>query len=249
MDAYVETPRQAQANDFAVQRLAYSCMKKLGLDWPEPRMVENRSPASVNSRRYGVIDISEVRRIGYHAPVSEGDQEHGADLNGKKFVPDAKEFEAYTGRRLDEPMEASDQMGGCRGDAERKVYGTDGLEPELVELLKYHARSFLDAGRDPRVLRAMASWKACMTGFGYSYEDIWDANDDPRWQSSSVSSKEKETAERDVNCKMKSRVPTVLLSVESDLQSAHMRSHPEEFSRIKDHFAQAYRRSSAVVGN
>lgn len=248
MDAYVETPQQAQTNDFAVEYLAYSCMKKQGFDWPEPKRVEVPNQSAVNARRYGVIDIQEVGKIGYHAPVSEGDRKDRDEGHGNSFVPSAKVFKAYTGRRLDEPITSETRMGGCRGEAERKVYGTDGLKREWGELLKYHARSFLDASRDPRVLKAMTNWRACMTGFGYDYGDIWDANDDPRWQSSTISAAEKRAAERDVNCKIKSRVPTVLLSVETEMQAAHIKRHIGDFSQIKKHFAQAYSRSSAFVG-
>ncbi|AIR99360.1 hypothetical protein SGLAU_16970 [Streptomyces glaucescens] len=48
-----------------------------------------------------------------------------------------------------------------------------------------------------------------------------------------------------MNRTIKSRLPSVLLSVETELQTAHIERHSENFSRIQKHFAQAYSRASA----
>ncbi|WP_146610457.1 hypothetical protein [Streptomyces sp. AC1-42T] len=133
------------------------------------------------------------------------------------------------------------------GQAQREIFGEREEGSKWRELLKYHSRSFLDASRDSNVIKAMARWKTCMEGLGYKYADIWEANNDPRWQVSEASATEISTAINDVQCKGKSRIAEILLSVETELQSDYIRKNAAEFSKIKLDLVKAYENSLDVV--
>ncbi|MGC5399415.1 hypothetical protein ACPXCP_27215 [Streptomyces sp. DT20] len=248
----MESPEQAQVNDLAVRELAYSCMKERGFKWPEPvrTKIGEMAPSPMNARRYGVIEGSEVRKWGYHLPSGPESDSLDRKESEKKFKPDARAIEAYTGRAPDEDMshESTSSTKGCLGQAQRDVFGEREEDSKWTELLKYHSQSFLDASRDASVIDAMARWRTCMKGFGYKYADIWGANNDPRWQVSEVSASEISTAINDVRCKRESRVPAVLLSVETELQSDYIRHNAADFSKIKYNLVKVYEHSLDVVG-
>ncbi|WP_159026473.1 hypothetical protein [Streptomyces vietnamensis] len=248
LDAYVETPQQADVNDRAVELLAYSCMVRRGFVWPPPEKVGARKFGPMNARRYGVIDLGVAKESGYHAPKFVDDVER--ERVGQKTVkPSIEAIEEYTGRVSGEALKPGEEgdANACQPYAERQVYGAAGFKSQWTDLLQYHHRSFVDASKDSRVVRTMADWRVCMTSFGYKYEDVWEANNDPRWQSADISSAERLTAERDVRCKKKSRFPSVMLSVESELQEAHIKRHPSEFAEIDKYFKRAASKASAVV--
>ncbi|MGQ4488172.1 hypothetical protein ACN6LM_005521 [Streptomyces sp. SAS_281] len=252
MDAYVESPEQAQVNDLAVQELAYSCMKERGFKWSKPVQNETSEMASspMNARRYGVIEGPEVRKWGYHPPSGpDSDSREQKNLE-KEFKPDARAVEAYMGVAPDEDVsrESTSSKKGCLGRAQADIFGERKEDSKWKELLKYHSQSFLDASRDPGVVDAMARWSTCMKGLGYNYANIWGSNNDPRWQVSEVSATEISTATHDVRCKRESRVPTVLLSVETKLQADYIRRHAKDFSKIKHNLAKVYEHSLEVVG-
>ncbi|MFF2780423.1 hypothetical protein ACFVU3_36655 [Streptomyces sp. NPDC058052] len=223
-------------------------MREQGFAWPSPGKLRSLKFSPMNGRRYGVIELTVAAKWGYHAPGYSDGEDH-QESGPKSTKPTAEAVEAYTGRASGEVVKPGTQVktDACRPRGEREIYGVAEFKPQWASLMQYHHRSFVDASKDPRVTRVMADWRSCMARFGYKYRDVWEANNDPRWQTQDISSTERSTAERDVRCKKESRYPSVILSVESELQESHVKRHAGDFTEIEKYFKRTAEKASLVV--
>lgn len=86
-----------------------------------------------------------------------------------------------------------------------------------------------------------------MKGSGRNYEDMWEVNNDPRWQTEKPAAEEKRIAEEDVTCKQKSKVLSVLLHVETDLQKSYIAKRGQQFAEILEYRKSVDRRARQVL--
>lgn len=199
----------------------------------------------MNGGRYGVIQTSTARKWGYHPPVSL--DESSGDGADKKGDHSPTEIEAYTGRSVKKGNVLKGSGGGCAEQGRSEIFGEGGLEPTLQYLLSYHENSFTIASHDVEAQRAMENWSKCMKRFGLSYNDMWEANNDPKWQTENPTSLEKGVAEKDVVCKRKSKVLSVLLRLEKDLQNKYMAKNSRQFAEIRKYRDSVEQRARQVL--
>ncbi|WP_405016079.1 hypothetical protein OHV05_02430 [Kitasatospora sp. NBC_00070] len=238
-DRYLMTPEQRRTVTLAEQRIARTCMSRFGFDWPVPDLPA--VPAgSTNARRYGVLDPAEVAQLGYHPPADPAPPAAPPGTSPEMMM-------VYGGRGgVSELAGRPIPDGGCLGEARRELgIGAVGLgSPELNRI---STDSFTQAQHDPRHAAVNAAWSACMKQSGYAYADIWRANNDPRWSDRQPSALELATARADVACKLSTRVPTVLLTIETELQTTAIRRHAGALDRAGTHQAETVTRAAALL--
>ncbi|MGW4651584.1 hypothetical protein [Kitasatospora sp. NPDC004289] len=237
-DAYLMTADQERTVARAEQLLAGDCLRRFGLDW-RPAAPPPDAAGPVNAQRYGLIDPAEAERLGYHPlprPAAEAAPE-----------PTPEVVTAYGGKGAAELNGVPVPEGGCLGEA-RRTLGVGRFSQGSIELNRIPTDSFTRAGKDPRTVAATAEWSACMQRAGYSYPDIWRANDDPRWNAAQPTELERATARADVACKAATRLPTVLLTVESDLQRAAIEAHRPALDRAREHQGAVLAKAAEVLG-
>ncbi|MFI5530434.1 hypothetical protein ACIA8O_18020 [Kitasatospora sp. NPDC051853] len=237
-DAHVLTAAQQRTVILAEQRLARGCMSRFGLDWPAP-VLPPVPDAPANSRRYGVLDPASAGRLGYHPPADPPAAPAPATTPEMLTVYGGKGGPSeLDGRPVPE--------GGCLGEARRGL-GIGEFSLGSLELNRIGTDSFTQAQQDPRYTAATAAWSSCMQRAGHSYADIWRANNDPRWSVPAPTELELATARADAACKLSTRLPTVLLTVETELQTAaiHRRAAALRTATERQHTVLA--RATAVL--
>jgi hypothetical protein len=93
----------------------------------------------------------------------------------------------------------------------------------------------------------MDGWRTCMKSAGYDYDDIWKANNDPRWAGPQPAPEEIPTATADVTCKKKVDLAGIWLTVEAayELEAIHQRS--EAFDAVRKALDVQVRNSARVA--
>lgn len=86
-----------------------------------------------------------------------------------------------------------------------------------------------------------------MKGFGRDYKDMWEVNNDPKWQNARPTVEEKRIAEEDVTCKQRSEVLSTLLHVETSLQKSYIADHGKHFAETRKYKNSVDRRSRQVL--
>ncbi|HEX5566694.1 MAG TPA: hypothetical protein VFY14_07155 [Streptomyces sp.] len=170
MVSYAEEIAVQQARDNA----EISCMRRYGFtDWrtedlgTSPPLADN---AANMPRRYGLNDLAEAQKYGYHPPGTGPEstpppEQETPEANTVLLGSNrGEEVDSFKGKDLPE--------GGCNGEVDRTV-GT--LDADLVEQLS--GESFERSQRTPAVKGAMAQWAACMKGRGPQVATVWDTTE------------------------------------------------------------------------
>ncbi|MFD0574383.1 hypothetical protein ACFQ0T_40590 [Kitasatospora gansuensis] len=187
-----------------------------------------------------MIDAAEVARLGYHPPADPT-----AVLASPSASPEM--VMVYGGKGGASELRGQPVPdGGCLGEARREL-GVGAAALGGPELNRIATDSFTQAQQDPRLADANAAWSACMKQSGYAYTDIWRANNDPRWSGPEPSALELATARADVACKLGTRLPTILLTIETELQTVAIHRHATALDRAGTHRAETVTRAAAVL--
>ncbi|MFE5485259.1 hypothetical protein [Streptomyces sp. NPDC056527] len=233
VSAYIFTPEQQALADTARFTLASDCMKRFGFDWP----VKKREPVKVVNRRYGVVSEKVAAEYGYHMMPSAGDAEHaeGAVSGGADFPPEA--YMVYGGKggagRSYQGKDIPER--GCLGEASRKL-GLDKVQDPTkgkVGLLSIDFSSFGKAQETSEFKRAQDDWVACMKKSGYQYTAFLQPAAKYAPQGNSASPEEKVAAKADVKCKQETKLSTVLLRLETQIQNDYIEQNAIGFAEIK----------------
>ncbi|MEX0170865.1 hypothetical protein [Streptomyces sp. LMG1-1-1.1] len=236
VSAYFFTPEQQALVDTAHSTLASDCMKRFGFDWP----VTKAEPVKVVSRRYGVVSEKVAAERGYHMIPSAGGDEHaeGAVSGAAKLPPaaymvyGAKGGKAgsggiYQGKDIPE--------GGCIGEAGRKL-GLDKVQNPAkgkIGLLSIDFSSYGQAQKMPEFIKSQGAWASCMKKAGYQYTGFLQSAEKFALQGNSASPQEKAVAKADVKCKQETKLATVLLRLESQIQNDYIERNAAGFAEIK----------------
>ncbi|MCP9956663.1 hypothetical protein [Streptomyces sudanensis] len=230
-DAYEQWLPERYAVEAAEELLTRECMRRAGLDWRvvPPPPAEALDPP--HRTRYGLVEAEVARRYGYHLPPE---------------APALREFRAARTARDEalSPHEArtaygADGEGGCARQSYERLW-SGGPKPDHDAYHEIAARLFERSRSDPRLLRAVAAWRACMRAGGYGYAHPSKAAGDPAWKGSPVPSPEEiATARADVACQRRSGYATTWASVETGLQKRAIAAD----SGVLREFAAANRRN------
>jgi hypothetical protein len=205
IEAYLPGPPQGVAGFAAATRDGRidECMEAAGFaDWEPAPDLPSLGDDSLTGDRYGVHDLEQVQKSGYH--------------------PDPDKLKAYNKALLEDHSMETDRE--ILLECARKVDGRPGealdvaaQKPTVAEEIAWY--SYRDSKSDPTVLNVFTQWSACMKAKGYEYEAPMDANDDPQWATDGGSTqKEIETAVADVECRSKHHVAKVWFDAESTIQ-------------------------------
>ncbi|WP_434449220.1 hypothetical protein [Lentzea sp. E54] len=210
LDRYQHSPADLTTIDRAAAELARRCLREFGQTWAAPDPVP--VPESTGSTRYGVMDLAEVSRLGYHPPESDEPEPQ----EGPEPSPEAKMI--YTGKGMTSIGGKQIPDGGCLGKARRELERGVPAAIPAAELVQLDQTTFEQAQQDDRMRQAMASWRGCMAESGFDYTDVWAANNDVRWESDTPAQVEIDTAKADVTCRERTRLADTWLAVETAYQ-------------------------------
>lgn len=224
LDIYLLTGEQQKKLDAAITALGRDCMKKFSLSWPANKpAAPDGTPR--NTRRYSIIEPEKVSTAGYHVPEKAPrpiDQEKGT----------AEAMNVWAGRGEQTFRGQPVPAGGCAGEAVRHLTrGVPEADPGIPERLQFE--TYKQTLADSRVVRVFAAWSACMRGKGYSYPDPYAAASDQRWQTATAGPAEITVAAADVACKADTKVPGVMLAVETAYQNRAAARHARELAAVK----------------
>ncbi|WP_432068886.1 hypothetical protein [Streptomyces sp. C10-9-1] len=217
LEAYMLNYSDGLQIERAKQRLAASCMKRIGFQYKVPKLGLMPPPSSNDSnmpRRYGITDLKEAEQLGY--------QVDSADISevNKGGEPSQAEWQALTGRTapgpegMAAPMGKGIPEGGCLGEAGRKLNANFG-DTKTSEL---NRKSYEMSLRDDGVRRVIKQWSDCMQNKGYSFKDPQNAPFEYFGASDTASADEIQTAVADVECKEKHDLVGVWFDVETRIQ-------------------------------
>jgi hypothetical protein len=223
LDAYLNTPATGKAVNQARVILFARCMQRFGFEVHPPAAV-NAPPPPANDGRYGLADLAEAQRHGYHPARTSSP----AATTEQEMSPAAEAVAEGNGERIQGLPE-----GGCLGEARRKMAAgaPSPPDPEAAErlALNSHAR----AAQDSRVRAAVDKWSACMRRAGYDYAHPMKANDDPRFQTDRPSTREIAVATADVRCKQEVNLIGISVTVESAYQRQAIERNAEALRAVK----------------
>lgn len=209
---------------------------------------DNPSEATLNARRYGIIDASEAQRSGYRPPSLGGqiqDKGDGAGWNPsqlERFVVVGKRGMAWSGEIPRDSAGRTLPDDGCAGEVDRTLGQPP---PGVVEAQSLGNDSLDRAENDSRVVAAFRSWSSCMSRLGYSYRSPWEPNDFG-WPSPTTT-EEIATATADVACKKETNVAGILLTVETAYQLREIEEHAEELAAVKSWRDERVRKAADIL--
>ncbi|ANW19213.1 hypothetical protein I3J09_13940 [Streptomyces clavuligerus] len=197
----------------AQQALQSACMAKFGFTYepPEPGLHPPPSADDANMpRRYGVADLEQVRRHGYHLPDNSG--EPPAYSMESEAAEAALMGRTKTGEK---PTTAGIPEGGCLGESERRIGRVDGA---LASRL--NNQGFDSSQADPAVREVVGKWSACMRQKGYTVSTPLDAAELPgSLNAPSPTPREIAVAVADVECKQSTDLVAVWFAAETAIQN------------------------------
>jgi len=219
----------------ARETLAQRCMKTKGFDYsmlPPPDLVGKRN----FFREHSDLTPQTAAKVGYHgnlllpSTVTSADDNYNrvADANQARAIADTSFQQALVG--LDTPANS-----GCRGEADRAIFGPAGTFNKLVSPDFAEANSFVSkiVGKDHRVLDALAAWKVCMKASGFDFAGLG-AGPALYTSATAVSPEEIRTAVADAMCRTSSGVEELLHRAQSDAVQAWIDGHQGAFLGERD---------------
>ncbi|GAA1992755.1 hypothetical protein [Kitasatospora viridis] len=235
IEDYLLTPAQDAQLNHAVWVLAAACMKRQGFDFQTPPELAGQRSGGEAARRYGPADPAAAAVLGYHDTAAPAPQQPSgppapADLP-------APERAALIGSPQGGPA------GGCHGEAQRRLAGTDPLGSSQLAG-QINSMSYGQATADPRVTAAFAAWSGCMKANGYAYATPVDAYDDPRWKSPAPGPVEIATALADIACKQRTDLIGTWYAVDAAYQQHQITVHQAQL----DHDRAAEQHQLALAG-
>jgi hypothetical protein len=151
------------------------CMKALGFDYIPVDPVAEQKALTGKAR---MTDDEFIEEFGYGISTLFGRATPQSDPNDRVrkslSAPDRAAYDRALwgdnpGATFSEAVESGhfDQLGGCTKQASEAVFGGSGVVTELVDKLDELDSSIL---QDPRMVKAVQDWSACMREKGYRYE-------------------------------------------------------------------------------
>ncbi len=247
VDQFLPSAEEIRTMQHGTYEAVATCMKEFGLDFEvQPEWYSKVSMFPVEGSEfsyaglYGLLDSEQAERKGYHAgpntAASAEDARREAEREAQRWqtLPDAylnvlgaeSGGGSYANRMI--------PQGGCLQEGKRQIQGSK--IDLLVSYEEIMAQSWAEASGDSRVQSVFAAWSDCMLRAGYSYQSPWDANDDRRWGTITVSQLGIETAVADVSCKKR----TNLVGVYSAVQGAYQYQLINERSQELDAEVEAF---------
>ncbi|MEV7079421.1 hypothetical protein AB0N88_12865 [Streptomyces sp. NPDC093516] len=258
LNKYILTQRQTQLMFAAEQRLRTACAQRFGLSW-EPPPVDLDVP---DTFRYGAdayirYDEDAARRHGYHAAAGSGERDAvdggsttgtaGDEPSGPRMSPQLRTVLTGQGSGTVGGRKVPD--GGCVEEARRTLRkGTDPhWDENYPNSLAINLQGKID--EDPRVVKVLAKWSACMKQAGFDYARPKDAWADPRWEASDTpTAQERAVAVAEVRCGRTARVAETMAAVERAYQERVADDKSQELAEYDRGKEAVMRRVAELLG-
>jgi hypothetical protein len=210
LDAYFPDPAEVAVVTRGYDVVFRGCVSRFGLEVPP--VASGEVERSGNERRYGLLDLKEAAAHGYVGAAGPAKRQRPREEAASPqlvAVATGEGQATVNGRAVPE--------GGCRAEATRIVeagapVAEESLLPELINLTSYWAE------RHPQVTAAFAAWSRCMAAAGYTYDNPWQPNDNPKMREPGPKDEYVKTAVADVACKHKTNLAGVWMAVDSAYQ-------------------------------
>lgn len=190
LSAYVPSGFESHTYNLARQILVNACMTKFG--FPSKTVITPFTQAdaeisSPSANAWGITDLDDARKYGYHASLTPAAVAHAKELADREaveqsYAPTTKteeeaEHRVLTGVDDDgSPLkDASIPKGGCTGEVSRELSNL--TEDEFVITLENEDTVLTD----PSVVKVFAAWSVCMAKQGYHYKTPWDPVNNEAW--------------------------------------------------------------------
>ncbi|MCX5201409.1 hypothetical protein OG897_08080 [Streptomyces sp. NBC_00237] len=219
-DAYLLSVDEIYDGEEAADLLTRQCMRERGFEW---RLIDRPDFGDWrNRRRYGVIEPDVAKSFGYHhvpallSPTEVYEEKHRREL---ALTPQEKKA-------------ATDEASGCQRRANDTLWR--GIRYDDALAMRFSSKALAESAKDPRVLRAVRDWSACMRGGGHSYPTHAKAIGDARWDMAKPPSREeKAVAVQDVTCQERTGLVRTWFRVDSELQQKWIAAKPKEFQALR----------------
>ncbi|MDT0443043.1 hypothetical protein [Streptomyces johnsoniae] len=214
IEAYLPTYAETIDAQLARDTAETACMNRFGFaGWRTEPLGTAPPPANTSAnmpRRYGLTDIEEAGRYGYHLPESPTAEPSAATRT-------ADEEAVLTGRTGAGALSAfgGDPVpaGGCLAEA---ADAAGGLNADLAEEIS--GQSFTESQETAAVTGAMAAWSDCMAGQGYALNTVWDTDAHYDTLAPAADAAERDLAVADVSCKQETGLVAIWFETESGIQ-------------------------------
>ncbi|MFF4345063.1 hypothetical protein ACFY00_34735 [Kitasatospora sp. NPDC001540] len=236
---YLISPDEDRRIQAARAALIASCVKRFGLDYSPAKTSEKPDPMA---RRYDLTDARSAAARGYHR---EGDPVAGGTGPSPRELPPDVQAVLGNGRAAPGGPSAAPRPsttavngtavpeGGCFGEADDALTAGGGVIQDQPLADEINGRDYEKSLADSRVRDVFRRWSECMGKKGHPYGTPIDAVSDERWRTASPSEVEIATATADVDCKQQTDLVGVWFTVESEYQSADVRSNSAALQRIR----------------
>ncbi|MGW0969014.1 hypothetical protein [Streptomyces sp. NPDC002516] len=207
----------AQAQD----SLTRDCMQRFGLGYHPADVDISENPAP-SDRRYGISDLSEAEKYGYHlAPSPRTVSVSSADPSYPVLYGAVSTFH---GKGV--------PKGGCRAEGLRK-WEAERPATEAADVAREIAvNSFRKSLSDSSVLKVTEQWTSCMKSEGFSYSSPLAPPRDFDLESTAASGRERKVAVADVTCKGRTNLLKVWFDAESRIQRADIKANTGRLSQL-----------------
>ncbi|MFD5200647.1 hypothetical protein ACFWM7_10945 [Streptomyces sp. NPDC058375] len=245
IQAYLPTDQEQAQLSQAKKILVSDCMKEFGFNWTPAPDLPRIGPKTLTDWRYGIHEMALAKERGYKPDAKEQEVYDEAVKRGAVdgATADGPETKALNGG-IDEVEGKKVPKDGCVGSANREI-DVETLQARTA--LGLANAAFLEAKEDSGVVKAFASWSACMKRSGYDYKQPLDASDDTKFQAPEVSPEEVATATADITCRQKTDVAWIWFQAEAALQKSAIDAHAEELSAEGKRIDAAVRNASKIV--
>ncbi|MEV5958224.1 hypothetical protein AB0M11_31450 [Streptomyces sp. NPDC051987] len=251
---YLFSDAQSSQLVAAHTKLVSACMKRYGFRYGVATASASASASAgqlpANESRYGVMTPDQAR-YGYHFMTVEIRRQQAGAAPTQAPPKLTPEMAAVLSGRTTGPVNGrSVPEGGCNAEATAELGGRNGRygNPDIAESVQ--ADSFTRSQSDPRVLKAFASWSACMRAGGYDYKDPNAATNDRRWAASAEPTRaEVATAQADVACKRRTNLVGIWSSVESAYQRAAIELNAGPLRQARAAMQQELKTAATLLGS
>ncbi|WP_181768347.1 hypothetical protein [Streptomyces albidus (ex Kaewkla and Franco 2022)] len=224
LDSYEQSAADIRAMAAAQDVRMKRCMERKGLRWQVIPQPPAEAPTELNRRRYGIIEPKISRVFGYHMTPDTPQR--------KRYDSASRERLRNLTRKESVAAFGHDGESGCDLAAYESL--VKGGKPDYSMFNRISGDTYEASMKDPRVLKAMSSWSACMKKKGYDYSHPVKAASDREWMKSRrPTRKELATATSDVSCQKSSRITRIWYAAEKQLQGRVIKKNSEELKAFR----------------
>ncbi|MFF7973632.1 hypothetical protein [Streptomyces sp. NPDC007905] len=240
---YSYSDAEYEVIESAQQILARDCMKGFGLSY---RPAKKSAPGATSDRRYGISDMADAARYGYHLPPQPRDPEPKLGADQRRVLYGNRDGSAGKRGKLEFRGKAVPNT-GCLGSAVRQLARPHEYPAGVTAASNISSGGFSDSMRDSGVEALFAHWSACMKENGYDYASPLEPFRNPAFTDGRVTAEEKATAAADMACKRRTNHLESWLKAETGIQRRMIRNRIAVLRRLKTLHAQKVSAARKII--